>query len=659
MASPSSPSIVRRRVPGADERDAASSETAAEASEASEAVVGAVPATGEADAVPVEEGAAVDAPALQPADMAPLAAYAGLDGTAGLAPLATFLSFPSIDATPTGARMVLLADADDSFAPWTLAAPTTVEDLTAPTVPTFSLLQDTGIAGDGITSIGRMQVGGLESGARWQFSTDGGGTWSSYYSAGSTEFSLGAATYAASAIQIRQVDSAGNASAATNTSAITVDSTAPSIRSMATSSGALVLRFDSTLDAQHLPQAGDFSITVNGTARAVTTVAVSGTQATLSLATPLAGGDAVRLRYRDATASDDQNALQDVAGTDADSVASGAVADGYVRGAQIYIDTDGDGDAGAGELLAGVVTDDQGNFFLPDDAPEGALIAVGGTNIDTGLANEMPLRAPSGSTIVTPLTTLVQDYLKSTPGATLAQANGAVTSALGLSADVQLTTFDPIGLLNSDPSDASALAVQRAAVQVATIVSAAAQEPASGTTATQAANAVLSNLLAEVRSAAGSSSVVDFSNASTLTAIVGTATEAAVSTLVATTQAIAQATTLSGLASAQSDALNEVAPAAPTAAPDLLPASDLGASSSDNFTATTTLTFRVSFSGAATEAAAAAVGNTVKVYAGTTLAGTTTLTDANVTNGYADVTATVAGGKASSASRRRSRTRRT
>ena len=71
-------------------------------------------------------------------------------------------------------------------------------DTTAPATPTESIAVNT------------VTVGGLESGAAWEYSTDGGTTWA----AGTgTSFTLHAGHYAAGQIQVHQTDVAGNVSA--------------------------------------------------------------------------------------------------------------------------------------------------------------------------------------------------------------------------------------------------------------------------------------------------------------------------------------------------------------------------------------------------------------------------------------------------------------
>ncbi|MGZ4997830.1 MAG: hypothetical protein ACXV8J_08415, partial [Methylobacter sp.] len=92
---------------------------------------------------------------------------------------------------------------------------------------TAALALDSGTsASDGITSNGQINVTGLESGATWQYSVDGGNHW---ISGSGTSFTLAGTgpvgtTYAAGQVQVQQTDVAGNASAIwSNSSIITVD----------------------------------------------------------------------------------------------------------------------------------------------------------------------------------------------------------------------------------------------------------------------------------------------------------------------------------------------------------------------------------------------------------------------------------------------------
>lgn len=92
-------------------------------------------------------------------------------------------------------------------------------DLTAPAVPTLTLLNDTGVrSDDGVTSSGQIHVGGLEDGATLRVSTNGG-DWQAL-AAGTTVvdqdwlFPFGGRP----TVQVQQVDRAGNASDAASLS---------------------------------------------------------------------------------------------------------------------------------------------------------------------------------------------------------------------------------------------------------------------------------------------------------------------------------------------------------------------------------------------------------------------------------------------------------
>ena len=175
---------------------------------------------------------------------------------------------------------------------------------------------------------------------------------------------------------------------------------------------------------------------------------------------------------------------------------SGVVVDGYISTATIYLDANGNGLADP-EERTGLTTDEQGRFS-GTVVGEGALIAVGGINTDTGLANALPLGAPSGSAVISPLTTLVQQVVKSTGVGTL-EASAAVGKALGLPSAVDLLQFDPL----ASPQESAAVAVQRANVQVATTISI-------------AGTSVVESLASEIVTRSASNTILDLSSAATL-----------------------------------------------------------------------------------------------------------------------------------------------
>ncbi|MEI6299798.1 MAG: Ig-like domain-containing protein, partial [Betaproteobacteria bacterium] len=311
---------------------------------------------------------------------------------------------------------------------------------------------------------------------------------------------------------------------------------------------------------------------------------------------------------------------------------TGAVADGYVRGAKIYIDENGNGIADASEDT-GVVTDAAGKFTL-QTTKVGAILAVGGVNIDTGVVNTLVLKAPTGSTVINPLTTMVQAYLEAHPTATIAAAETIVQNGLGLP-NIDLLSYDPLSA-----GDANAVAVQKKAAQLASVLIIAASDPSGTLTAAEAANAVIGNLLTAIGT--GTGVPVNLADLTTLTSLLsngagGSVTDKLVTDIVTASSAIGSAANLGAIAAAQGQSLDTTPPSAPTMAPDLLAGYDSGVSATDNVTKVTSPVVRVSFNTTALDGSAAVTGNVVKVYAGITMLATVTLSATDIAAGYSDV----------------------
>lgn len=108
-------------------------------------------------------------------------------------------------------------------------------DKTAPDTPALTLVEDTvgpdGVLNDGITSNGLISVSGLEDGASWSYSTDGGVSWSTpvqWQTGDSAEFTLPEGNHPQGSILVRQTDEAGNTSLPGQLNgAVTYDGTAP------------------------------------------------------------------------------------------------------------------------------------------------------------------------------------------------------------------------------------------------------------------------------------------------------------------------------------------------------------------------------------------------------------------------------------------------
>jgi len=152
---------------------------------------------------------------------------------------------------------------------------------------------------------------------------------------------------------------------------------------------------------------------------------------------------------------------------------SGKSIDGYVSGATVFIDANSNGTLDTGEVST--TTDASGNFSLQTTAL-GALVMTGGTDISTGQAFVGTMRAVSGSTVVTPLTTMIASLMDNDATLTAATAQAKLADVLGLDTTIDLATFDPVaGSVSTTSATATAsAAIMKAAVQIQnTIVQAA------------------------------------------------------------------------------------------------------------------------------------------------------------------------------------------
>ena len=162
------------------------------------------------------------------------------------------------------------------------------------------------------------------------------------------------------------------------------------------------------------------------------------------------------------------------------SDSSARAVDGYVAGAFVFADANGNGTYDTGEASA--VTNADGSFTLHN--PHGTLIMSGGTDISTGLAFSGTLKAPEGSTVVTPLTTLITTIAAT--GVSTADATNQVATAFGIDpTHIDITTFDPVPAAVS--GDTAATAVLSAGVQVQSTI---AQMSAVGVSSTDVVAAI-------------------------------------------------------------------------------------------------------------------------------------------------------------------------
>ena len=122
-----------------------------------------------------------------------------------------------------------------------------------------------------------------------------------------------------------------------------------------------------------------------------------------------------------------------------DVVLTAKAIDGYLKSANVYADANGNGKQDADEASA--TTDANGTFKLIN--AKGGIVVSGGTDLSTGKAFAGTLKAPEGSSVITPLTAVQQGFIEA--GQTPAQAEQSVAKAFGFDASkVDLTTYDPI-----------------------------------------------------------------------------------------------------------------------------------------------------------------------------------------------------------------------
>ena len=151
------------------------------------------------------------------------------------------------------------------------SAPTAmVVSVTAPAAPTLALAADTGTAGDdGITRNAQVDVTLDASATAWEYSTNSG---MNYMTGSGTSFVLLEGAYEANQVQVRQTVG-GEKSAAASLSAVTVDTTAPTVASFEDITGATAgMQTTTTItfsEAVTGLEATDFSTSTDATVTAV------------------------------------------------------------------------------------------------------------------------------------------------------------------------------------------------------------------------------------------------------------------------------------------------------------------------------------------------------------------------------------------------------
>jgi VCBS repeat-containing protein len=134
----------------------------------------------------------------------------------------------------------------------------------------------------------------------------------------------------------------------------------------------------------------------------------------------------------------------------------GKVSDGYISGATVFADASNDGRLEPGDVSA--TTDPNGSFGLVGGS--GPLIAFGGVDTSTGLPFLGELSAPASYSVITPLTTLVEDLQVQ---GTASPAN-KVLAAFGLPSTLDLSSLDPIAAVKAGDTAGAAAEIADAEI---------------------------------------------------------------------------------------------------------------------------------------------------------------------------------------------------
>ncbi len=422
--------------------------------------------------------------------------------------------------TADGKHSVVVTDTDTAGNSASTTLAFTLDKTIA--TPTVVLSTDSGSsATDGISNLAALSLGAAAADVTRSYKVDGGAASASY---------VAPTTNGAHTVQVNDTDTAGNTASTSlgftlDTVGASASISAPTATTALGATAKLTITFDGKVagfDASDLVDAkggkfGNLATTDGGT---TWTVDFTPNPDRLGPASIAVTGAYTDLAGNAGTAS---SALA------VKYFAYATASDGDISGAKIYADVDRSGSVTDADDLVGTTGAD-GSVSVALDAGQDAyaLLATGGTDISTGLAFTGLLRAPAGSTMITPLTTLVQGLLDAdtstgSAAAKLAAAQAKVLSALSLPASIDLTSYDALGIaVGSTTATAAdkaiAVAVQAQAIAVANLLVAGtaalqgAATTAGGVTSANAGSAVLGALVTQF----GSGAAVNLNSATTV-----------------------------------------------------------------------------------------------------------------------------------------------
>ncbi|MDB4721134.1 leucine-rich repeat protein, partial [Verrucomicrobiales bacterium] len=155
----------------------------------------------------------------------------------------------------------------------------------------------------------------------------------------------------------------------------------------------------------------------------------------------------------------------------------GVVADGYISGSTVFIDLNGNGEFDI-ENEPFAITDEKGKFQLTSLQTDAPILAFGGTDTSTNTVFNAQLSAPNGSTVINPLTTVIEKMVSSGKVETYQEANEKLVEAIGIELDddevFDLTQYDPLQVANEEDATEEeveeAIATAQAAIQIGSII---------------------------------------------------------------------------------------------------------------------------------------------------------------------------------------------
>ena len=366
----------------------------------------------------------------------------------------------------------------------------------------------------------------------------------------------------------------------------------------------------------------DFQITQDGDSVAISNITVDGGSVILTVSD--LSNSALQVSY-----SPSANPIQDLAGNSTASFTQLVVSDGYIRGAKVYADTNGNGIPEESELIQGLTSDALGQLVINGLYGNAEIIIKGGVNVDTGAINQLKLTAPVGYSVINPLSTLVQKIFASDDNQTIEQAEISLQEALGitLAQGKSLSSYDPI----SDVTE-NAIANRVATLQIATVLAIAAAADVSNQSNIEAE--ALDNMVTIVKATDGKITlnneiVRQILSDDSDTILVSVEDLSDVTSAVVAMETIKQnpdfgdgqidlAAEIAKIIQVQSDAIDKVKPARPTLTID---ANQL----------------KISFDSTLTDGTAAVAGDTIQVLDGNEEVLRYVLTDADISEGYYSV----------------------